>query len=844
MSSQGVHQQGQRFQESPAISPVHIDNEQPRHLEGLGISTEGQASGHSRAVSTVTLPEQNTDNTAQQAEQPLLSPPSTNQLSQSTYTDGPYDGAGYGDVGSVKPSFYSVSSFEMLPVRTNSKALLRDMPGEAGSDEQLEGPSTPRRNRTVFRRRGWCSWVMISTFLLSIFSTVFSGIYLAIAFRAPAYGHYISVNGNLSSSTAAFLTTLFAKFIEVTFATAMLAVLGQELSKRAYGKSKWVGVSMAEVGMRSWIVQPGTLISRWETVRDCARPAAAEDARLACAHATGRRSDFFANDVYIDMNCKTPVPVKYDPLYAQSTCVSIENAAQGYYNLNEYLAMWNTTLPGQRPNGTASIFGNTIVTAPWVYATDMAAARDKTGYVINNVSLAIPHAGIVAASKDPVNNILQPSDLDGLGAYEVRAGVPSPVINVMCVTLSRTDLKPFVYELYDNASLPVNMTIWPQQMPSVNKYLNGTKLDSIFQWGPSFGEMAIPPIFPRLPREYNTVMNFTGIGGIAWGRDSNYMLAKAGPADINNETDFGNDQDYALCQMKISQTANCSTWFTAASSGNTLIAHCEDPNDVMAYERYRDSNSRNTTLANSASSGALDWPNVGFLWGTALALNQGVFDGNASIARLLSQQIVRKPKLLDSFPSMAESLAVLLANTALTSSIDAPVVEFWNLTQGPPNILNTSVYQNFPAQVRVQEYASGGSMSYHRAFFPVLFIMFLLNLIALVYLALHREWLVDLSEPQTLLSLAVSTPAMPAGHESGESGSRKEWKPVPTGSDLDTSWAVKECDSGVVIQKTPQLGARSPLQGLRQRMSTQWTNRHTAWNKPPNRSAFQPLNGD
>ena len=85
------------------------------------------------------------------------------------------------------------------------------------------------------------------------------------------------------------------------------------------------------------------------------------------------------------------------------------------------------------------------------------------GVVINNVSMAMPHSGLLQAAVDPINEIMQPDDLDGLGVYSIRASVPSPVVHVLCATLNTTQLAPFVYELWDNATT-LNTTTWPTQL--------------------------------------------------------------------------------------------------------------------------------------------------------------------------------------------------------------------------------------------------------------------------------------------------------------------------------------------------------------------------------------------
>lgn len=67
-----------------------------------------------------------------------------------------------------------------------------------------------------------------------------------------------------------------------------------------------------------------------------------------------------------------------------------------------------------------------------------------------------------------------------------------------------------------------------------------------------------------------------------------------------------------------------------------------------------------------------------------LSLNAGIFDGNASNARLLTQFPLfdqnaqpGMPQLDPSLPSPAEALAVMAGDTLLLSITDAPFVEFY-----------------------------------------------------------------------------------------------------------------------------------------------------------------------
>jgi hypothetical protein len=63
---------------------------------------------------------------------------------------------------------------------------------------------------------GRFNWLAISILVLAIFSTVFSGIFLGIAIRAPRWGRAIHTGGSLSPSTANVLVQIFAKLIELS----------------------------------------------------------------------------------------------------------------------------------------------------------------------------------------------------------------------------------------------------------------------------------------------------------------------------------------------------------------------------------------------------------------------------------------------------------------------------------------------------------------------------------------------------------------------------------------------------------------------------------------------------
>lgn len=121
-----------------------------------------------------------------------------------------------------------------------------------------------RSKQSIYHGRA--NWLSVVTLILAFYSTIFSGIWLGLAIVKPRYGRRISTTSNLPPSTASLLCAAFAKSIELSFVTVFVAFLGQVLSRRAL-VTKSRGVTIAEMTMRAWVMQPGTLITHWETVR-------------------------------------------------------------------------------------------------------------------------------------------------------------------------------------------------------------------------------------------------------------------------------------------------------------------------------------------------------------------------------------------------------------------------------------------------------------------------------------------------------------------------------------------------------------------------------------------------
>lgn len=398
----------------------------------------------------------------------------------------------------------------------------------------------------------------------------------------------------------------------------------------------------------------------------------------------------FMNNAYLSTSCQTPI--RSDKTYSGSTCGQIEHAGQGYYNYQRYLAYYDmaattgntTTDQKKRQPGFGLLYDNTTVTGQWINVINTQEVSKAAGRVINNVSLAMPHAGVFAAARDRRNDILQPEELNSEGTYTLRASVPSPVLHVLCANMNSDELKPIVYsEWTDNV---FNVSKWSELQNNATT-TNKTVVDDIFGWN----DVAVknyPPVFAKYPSPYNGIMNHTSL----WGRDAIYLLAQGGPAD------FGPDLTgtFALCRINVQISSACSTRHNVTGTSSTMEALCEDNNDLMAYQKSQPDAESSLSLVN--------WKDVGTEWSNAMSLNTGINDGNASNTRLLSQLILSPsnsdPKNLavdlnPALPSIGEALAVMSGCTLLKGMISAPFVMFWvsltcNKLTLPPNERSTT----------------------------------------------------------------------------------------------------------------------------------------------------------
>lgn len=230
------------------------------HNHGLGISSESSRANRS-SMSPLQHESYNNMQTIPDNGEPVFSAPSTAAMSGSTRFDDSFN-TSYKSQRMHQDSRTSLQSGHAPSLYAKSDAGLLSVRSKYND-------FTPHQNCQSHKthKRGRCSWVPATIIFLAVFSTVFSAFFLGIALKKPRYGRYIRTGGSLTPSSAAFLTSLFAKLIELSFVTVVVAFIGQALARRAFKLERARGVTLAEMSMRTWVMQPGVMVTNWESVR-------------------------------------------------------------------------------------------------------------------------------------------------------------------------------------------------------------------------------------------------------------------------------------------------------------------------------------------------------------------------------------------------------------------------------------------------------------------------------------------------------------------------------------------------------------------------------------------------
>jgi hypothetical protein len=114
--------------------------------------------------------------------------------------------------------------------------------------------------------RGRRSFPSIIIITLALYSTIFSGIFLAVSLCKTRYP-FIRRDGSMTPNQAGLLTAFLAKTIEAFSTTVFITFLGQTLSRKALVRSQTYGTTLVEMNLRSLVMQPGRLITHLSSFR-------------------------------------------------------------------------------------------------------------------------------------------------------------------------------------------------------------------------------------------------------------------------------------------------------------------------------------------------------------------------------------------------------------------------------------------------------------------------------------------------------------------------------------------------------------------------------------------------
>ena len=274
-------------------------------------------------------------------------------------------------------------------------------------------------------------------------------------------------------------------------------------------------------------------------------------------------------------------------------------------------------------------------------------------------------------------------------------------------------------------------------------------------------------------------------------------------------------------------STECSTRQNITLSNSTIEAHCEDPEDKYTYRRGQEVDHLPLQIPSH------DFRYVISQWALSMSLSTGTRNANSSTARLLSKFILGVPEhgpvtLSTLTPSLAEALAVMSSFLLAKSSIAASAMHYWNYTS---MTLDPGVWEPFNASLNSQQYASGPSKSWQNSFYLVLILMFLGNLVCLIYFLKDMGLVMDFTEPQNSFALAINSPF--SENMSGSCGGG------PQGEQLKLGWKLVKTEDNHYYLKEEEDAEHKPLgYELRRRIRSS-IKADSALSKPPLRSISQ-----
>ena len=110
---------------------------------------------------------------------------------------------------------------------------------------------------------------------------------------------------------------------------------------------------------------------------------------------------------------------------SRASAFTPELIACRYHNYAQYLANWTDSIArgtgsndlSKRPLPVAMLYDNTTIQGSWISVnnvTEISKQYSTSNYsrIVINVTMAMPHAGVIGAMRDPINRIMQPQDLE------------------------------------------------------------------------------------------------------------------------------------------------------------------------------------------------------------------------------------------------------------------------------------------------------------------------------------------------------------------------------------------------------------------------------------------------
>lgn len=285
------------------------------------------------------------------------------------------------------------------------------------------------------------------------------------------------------------------KAIEIFFAGVYITFLGQVLTRRAFSKTS-KAFNIAEMTMRNWVIQPGSIVSHYEGFPHAGMSLLGGITILATLSAlfytsacnslitpqilwTSWKEDqtistfvrsSYANIDYIKSSCPSIDSAVNDKEYGAS-CIIMRVNGESYRTLLAYLGDWqNAEFPAghPRPGARTIIMGNTTLSSAWIDDGSPIVA-EVDGRIVNNVTLAMPHAGLsilYSHAYSTPGDLRQPGDETGFNEYDLGASVVAPSINVLCATAQESEVKPLLGQKDGKA----------KESP----------LDDVFHWGKKY----------------------------------------------------------------------------------------------------------------------------------------------------------------------------------------------------------------------------------------------------------------------------------------------------------------------------------------------------------------------